>query len=47
MAQVQSVVPMPYQFPSIKAELLTDDNDDAVHQILRLIHSSARHLQPS
>jgi hypothetical protein len=35
MAHIQSVTPMTYQFPSVKAELLADNNNDAVHQVLR------------
>jgi hypothetical protein len=38
---------MSYSFPSVKAELLSGDNDDAVHQVLRLIHSGARAFAPT
>jgi hypothetical protein len=47
MAQIQSVVPMTYHFPSVKAELLADNNNDAVHQVLRLLHSGAIPFHPS
>jgi hypothetical protein len=47
MDQIQSVIPMSYQFPSVKAELLAENNDDAVHQVLSLAHSSVRLSQPS
>jgi hypothetical protein len=44
---VQSVVPMMYQFPSVHEELLSEKNADAIHQVLRLAHSSARHFDPT
>jgi hypothetical protein len=43
---VQSVVPMTYQSPSIHEELLSANNADAIHQVLCLAHSSARHFDP-
>jgi hypothetical protein len=41
LAAVTSVVPMTYNFPSVTEESLSDDNDDAVHQVMRLLHSSS------
>jgi hypothetical protein len=38
---------MHYQFPSVQPELLSENNDDAVHQILQLFHSSDPTLSPS
>jgi hypothetical protein len=32
---------MTYNFPSVTEESLLDDNDDAVHQVLRLLQSSS------
>jgi hypothetical protein len=41
LAAVTSVVPMTYNFPSVTEESLSDDNDDAVHRVMRLLHSSS------
>jgi hypothetical protein len=41
LAAVTSVVLMTYNFPSVNEESLSDDKDDAVHQVLRLLHSSS------
>jgi hypothetical protein len=47
MDALHSLVPMSYRYPSVKAELLSGDNDDAVHQVLCLIHSVARAFAPT
>jgi hypothetical protein len=44
---VRSAVPMTYNFPSVQPEVLSDNNDDAVHHILRLVHFRCRDLSPS
>jgi hypothetical protein len=44
---VRSVVPMTCKFPSVQPEVLSDNNDDAVHQVLCLVHSRCRDLSPS
>jgi hypothetical protein len=44
---IQSGVPMTYHFPSIQEELLSDNNEDAVHKVLCLVHSSAPDFDPS
>jgi hypothetical protein len=41
LAAVTSVVPMTYNFSSVTEESLSDDNDDAVHQVMRLLHYSS------
>lgn len=46
-AMVNSVVPITYNFPSILEEPLSEDTDDAIYQVLRLIHFSPPHLKPS
>jgi hypothetical protein len=39
LAAVTSVVPMTYNFPSVTEESMSANSDDAMHQVLRLLHS--------
>jgi hypothetical protein len=41
MDNIKSIVVMTYNFPSVIKELVLPDNDNAVHQVLCLLHSGA------
>jgi hypothetical protein len=47
LATVTSVVPMAYSFPSVQEDLLSSNNDDSIHQVLRLMHSDSPDAKPS
>jgi hypothetical protein len=38
---------MNYRFRSVKEELLSEDTDDALHQVLRLMHSGFSRIEPT